>query len=105
MIHWEHTWKAPPHKVLPQAGFVCKCCNADMDKMAAAKITKDAPNVVQPAYLKITILKQLQCLNPDMCNIVKWNGFFFDKDQICLNFELLDQSLYDYMESKYGLFP
>ena len=52
MIHWEHTWKAPPHKVLPQAGFVCKCCNADMDKMAAAKITKDAPNVVQPAYLK-----------------------------------------------------
>uniref|UniRef100_A0A8P4KLA9 Protein kinase domain-containing protein n=1 Tax=Dicentrarchus labrax TaxID=13489 RepID=A0A8P4KLA9_DICLA len=60
-------------------GFVTKCHNLVTDEM------------------EIAILKRLQCLDPDTCNIVKWNGYFFDRDHICLNFELLDQSLYSYM--------
>uniref|UniRef100_A0A3P9C8C2 Protein kinase domain-containing protein n=1 Tax=Maylandia zebra TaxID=106582 RepID=A0A3P9C8C2_9CICH len=49
------------------------------------------------AKLEIFILEQLRRLDPDRCNIVEWNGYFLDGERICLNFELLDQSLWDYI--------
>uniref|UniRef100_A0A8C4HV66 Protein kinase domain-containing protein n=1 Tax=Dicentrarchus labrax TaxID=13489 RepID=A0A8C4HV66_DICLA len=78
-------------------GFVTKCHNLVTDKMEAIKVNKNHPSVFHQARAEIAILKRLQCLDPDTCNIVKWNGYFFDRDHVCLNFELLDQSLYSYM--------
>uniref|UniRef100_A0A8P4GJW6 Protein kinase domain-containing protein n=1 Tax=Dicentrarchus labrax TaxID=13489 RepID=A0A8P4GJW6_DICLA len=78
-------------------GFVTKCHNLVTDEMEAIKVNKNLPSVFHQARAEIAILKRLQCLDPDTCNIVKWNGYFFDRDHICLNFELLDQSLYSYM--------
>ncbi|KAE8287160.1 Homeodomain-interacting protein kinase 2 [Larimichthys crocea] len=81
-------------------GFVTKCRNLQTNKSEAIKINKNSPEVVRQAKSEISILKRLQYLDPDTCNIVRWNGFFFDKDRICLNFELLDQSLYEYMTAR-----
>ncbi len=81
-------------------GFVTKCRNKETDNVEAIKVNKNHPNIVHQAREEIAILKRLRCLDSDTCSIVKWNGYFFDKDHICLNFELLDRSLYDYMEDR-----
>uniref|UniRef100_A0A671YFF6 Protein kinase domain-containing protein n=1 Tax=Sparus aurata TaxID=8175 RepID=A0A671YFF6_SPAAU len=62
----------------------------------AIKVNKNRPHIFNQARREIEILKRLRGLDPDTCNIVKWNGFFFHKENICLNFELLDKSLHDY---------
>lgn len=84
---------------LGEGGFGCvtKCSNIETGKMVAIKVNKPHPNVVRQTREEIAILNSLQCLDPDICNIVRWNGFFFSRDYICLNFELLDQSLHDFM--------
>uniref|UniRef100_A0A3Q0S4D7 Protein kinase domain-containing protein n=1 Tax=Amphilophus citrinellus TaxID=61819 RepID=A0A3Q0S4D7_AMPCI len=79
-------------------GFVTKCLNTQTNKAVAVKINKNDPKILEQAKLEIFILEQLRCLDPDSCNIVRWNGFFIDRERICLNFELLDQSLFDYMK-------
>uniref|UniRef100_A0A8D3C1J4 Protein kinase domain-containing protein n=1 Tax=Scophthalmus maximus TaxID=52904 RepID=A0A8D3C1J4_SCOMX len=81
-------------------GFVTKCHNFETDEAVAIKISKSDPSFLQQARREIAILKQLQCLDPDTCNIVRWNGYFFHKDHICLSFELLDQSLFAYMKER-----
>lgn len=60
------------------------------DKAVAIKVYKNHSEIVRNRQEK----KLPPCLDPDTCNIVRWNGFFFDKDHIYLNFELLDQSLH-----------
>uniref|UniRef100_A0A3Q3FFA1 Protein kinase domain-containing protein n=1 Tax=Labrus bergylta TaxID=56723 RepID=A0A3Q3FFA1_9LABR len=91
------------HKVeafLGEGGFgvVAKCRNTITNKFVAIKVNKNAPEIYHQARQEIEILKQLRCLDPETCNIVQWNGYFFLKMNICLNFELLDLSLYHYME-------
>uniref|UniRef100_A0A3Q3VX75 Protein kinase domain-containing protein n=1 Tax=Mola mola TaxID=94237 RepID=A0A3Q3VX75_MOLML len=78
-------------------GFVTKCLNVKTGEMEAVKINKKDPELLQQAKKEIDILRQLQCLDPDTCNIIKWNGDFCYQDNICLSFELLDQSLYHYI--------
>uniref|UniRef100_A0A3Q3H1X7 Protein kinase domain-containing protein n=1 Tax=Labrus bergylta TaxID=56723 RepID=A0A3Q3H1X7_9LABR len=79
-------------------GVVAKCRNTITNKFVAIKVNKNAPEIYHQARQEIEILKQLRCLDPETCNIVQWNGYFFLKMNICLNFELLDLSLYHYME-------
>ncbi|KAF3852001.1 hypothetical protein F7725_005356 [Dissostichus mawsoni] len=43
----------------------------------------------------ITILQKLQTLDADKCSLVKWYGSFYHEKLICLEFELLDLSLYE----------
>uniref|UniRef100_A0A3Q4MAH9 Protein kinase domain-containing protein n=1 Tax=Neolamprologus brichardi TaxID=32507 RepID=A0A3Q4MAH9_NEOBR len=49
---------------------------------------------------KVVAIKKLRGLDADRCNIVKWNDFFIDGDRICLNFELLNESLWRYQRSR-----
>lgn len=81
-------------------GLVSKCINLETGETEAIKINKSHPDIVHQATEEIVILKKLQCLDADSCNIVKWNGLFFHNDNICLNFELLDQTLYGYIAEK-----
>uniref|UniRef100_A0A3Q0RA43 Protein kinase domain-containing protein n=1 Tax=Amphilophus citrinellus TaxID=61819 RepID=A0A3Q0RA43_AMPCI len=81
-------------------GYVTKCLNTQTNKAVAIKVNKNNPESLIRAKLEIFILEQLRCLDPDRCNIVKWNGFFLYRERICLNFELLDQSLYDYLKDR-----
>uniref|UniRef100_A0A669EWU8 Protein kinase domain-containing protein n=1 Tax=Oreochromis niloticus TaxID=8128 RepID=A0A669EWU8_ORENI len=62
--------------------------------------TKNNQTLAIKAKLEIFILEQLRRLDPDRCNIVEWNGYFLDGERICLNFELLDQSLWDYIRDR-----
>ncbi|XP_061668543.1 homeodomain-interacting protein kinase 2-like [Syngnathoides biaculeatus] len=74
-------------------GIVAKCRCTETGRMSAIKVIKNQPAIMHQAREEIAVLKQLQSLDPDECHIVRWNDFFFDKYLICLNFELLDQSL------------
>ncbi len=78
-------------------GLVTRCRNTETNEMVAVKVTKPDSSVFHQAREEIATLKKLRRLDPDSSNIVKWNGFFFDKERLCLNFELLDQSLLEYM--------
>uniref|UniRef100_A0A3P9DHZ8 Protein kinase domain-containing protein n=1 Tax=Maylandia zebra TaxID=106582 RepID=A0A3P9DHZ8_9CICH len=78
-------------------GVVTRCCDTKNNKTVAVKVNKSDPEILLQAKLEIFILEQLRRLDPDRCNIVEWNGYFLDGERICLNFELLDQSLSDYI--------
>uniref|UniRef100_A0A669FB14 Protein kinase domain-containing protein n=1 Tax=Oreochromis niloticus TaxID=8128 RepID=A0A669FB14_ORENI len=78
-------------------GVVTRCRNTKNNQIVAIKVNKSDPEILQQAKQEIFILEQLQHLDPDRCNIVEWNGYFLDGERICLNFELLDQSLWDYI--------
>uniref|UniRef100_A0A669E0X8 Protein kinase domain-containing protein n=1 Tax=Oreochromis niloticus TaxID=8128 RepID=A0A669E0X8_ORENI len=81
-------------------GIVTKCRNTKTNEFVAIKVNKKTPKILQPAKKEILILEQLRGLDADRCNIVQWNGFFLDHQRICLNFELLDQCLWDYIEDQ-----
>uniref|UniRef100_A0A3Q2V8Z4 Protein kinase domain-containing protein n=1 Tax=Haplochromis burtoni TaxID=8153 RepID=A0A3Q2V8Z4_HAPBU len=78
-------------------GIVAKCRDTKTNQAIAIKVNKSRPDVQQEAKLEIFILEQLRKLDPDTANIVNWNVFFHDGEQVCLNFELLDQCLWDYI--------
>uniref|UniRef100_A0A3B5K202 Protein kinase domain-containing protein n=1 Tax=Takifugu rubripes TaxID=31033 RepID=A0A3B5K202_TAKRU len=86
-------------KLLGQGTFgqVVKCYNYKTGRFEAVKILKSKSDVISMAEQEIQILKRLQCLDPDKCHIVKFNNFFFDKQGICLSFELLDLDLLNYI--------
>ncbi|KAL3979017.1 tumor necrosis factor receptor superfamily member 10A/B [Sarotherodon galilaeus] len=78
-------------------GIVTKYRNTKTNEVVAIKVNKRNPEILQQAKMEIYILEELRGLDADRCNIVQWNDFFIDGDRICLNFELLDQSLSQYM--------
>uniref|UniRef100_A0A3P8RVJ3 Protein kinase domain-containing protein n=1 Tax=Amphiprion percula TaxID=161767 RepID=A0A3P8RVJ3_AMPPE len=81
-------------------GIVAKCRNTGTTKIEAVKVNKSEKGVLEVAMNEIAILNRLRRLNPDTCNIVQCNGFFYDKENICISFELLDLSLQDYLQEK-----
>ncbi|CAI5694325.1 unnamed protein product [Oreochromis niloticus] len=78
-------------------GIVAKCRDTKTNQAVAIKVNKSDPDILQQAKLEIFILEQLGRLDPDAANIVQWNGFFHDRERVCLKFELLDQCLWDYI--------
>uniref|UniRef100_A0A668S0X7 Protein kinase domain-containing protein n=1 Tax=Oreochromis aureus TaxID=47969 RepID=A0A668S0X7_OREAU len=81
-------------------GIVTKCRNTKTNEFVAIKVNKKEPKILQQAKMEIFILEQLRGLDADRCNIVQWNDFFVEGHSICLNFELLDQSLWQYMRDR-----
>uniref|UniRef100_A0AAZ1XT92 Protein kinase domain-containing protein n=1 Tax=Oreochromis aureus TaxID=47969 RepID=A0AAZ1XT92_OREAU len=81
-------------------GIVAKCRDTRTNRAVAIKVNKSRPDILQQAKLEIFILEQLRRLDPDAANIVKWDGFFQDGERVCLNFELLDQCLWDYIRDR-----
>uniref|UniRef100_A0A3P8RE28 Protein kinase domain-containing protein n=1 Tax=Astatotilapia calliptera TaxID=8154 RepID=A0A3P8RE28_ASTCA len=81
-------------------GIVAKCRDTKTNQAVAIKVNRNHPDTLQQAKLEIFILEQLRRLDPDAANIVKWNGFFHDGERVCLNFEILDQCLWDYIRDR-----
>lgn len=81
-------------------GLVFNCWNRQSRQMEALKLIRYAPESIQQVKVEVANLKRLQCLDPDACNIVRWYDFFFHMETICLTFELLDLSLWDYMKER-----
>lgn len=84
-------------------GFVYKCWNDEGNQVEAVKVIRKDPQFIQKVKGEIDILKRLQGLDLDTSNIVRWYEFFFHKETICLSFELLDVSLWDYMKERLHL--
>lgn len=87
-------------KVLGTGSFgqVTKCTNRKTNKTEAVKILKSYQGIVKSAYREISNLKRLECLDPDTSHVVRFNSFFFHRDDVCLSFELLDVDLRTYID-------
>lgn len=101
----QNTLLGPSHRVetilgAGSFGVVAKCRNIETNQSVAIKVNKPAPGVFHQARVEIHNLKKLRCLNPETSNIIHWQGFFFHGANICLIFELLDQSLCEYMRNR-----
>ncbi|XP_029912344.1 homeodomain-interacting protein kinase 2-like [Myripristis murdjan] len=81
-------------------GKVAKCLNTNTNKMVAIKIMKDTRRSVQDAKRELAVLKKVKSLDPDTCNIVQWNCSFIYRNYMCLEFELLDVSLRDFLKQR-----
>lgn len=76
-------------------GEVFKCLNVKTQKMVAVKVIKSRYREI--GRQEIYILQRLRCLDPDKCNIVRFNTYFLHNRAICLSFELLDIDLNTYI--------
>lgn len=87
-------------KVLGEGSFsqVAKCTNLKTNKAEAVKILKSCQGMLKLAYREIYNLRRLECLDPDRSHVVRFNSFFFHRDDICLSFELLDVDLRTYID-------
>ncbi|XP_035460434.2 homeodomain-interacting protein kinase 1-like [Scophthalmus maximus] len=79
---------------------VAKCTRMDDMKTVAIKMMKRQGSYVEHAKLEVAALKKLKSLDPDECNLVRWYRSFVDRGHICLEFEHLDQSLFDLMNGR-----
>lgn len=52
-------------------------------------------------YPQVLALFKLELLDPDKSNLVRWHQVFTDRGHICLEFEHLDKSLFDFMKERY----
>ncbi|XP_034038288.1 homeodomain-interacting protein kinase 1-like [Thalassophryne amazonica] len=78
-------------------GKVSKCMRMDTKKVVAVKVLVNKDDAFA-AMIEVANLRKLKKLDPNTSNIVQWNDFFIDRNHICLEFELLDMSLQDFME-------
>lgn len=76
-------------------GEVFKCLNVKTQKMVAVKVIKSRYREI--GRQEIYILQRLRCLDPDRCNVVRFNSYFLHNKAICLSFELLDIDLSTYI--------
>ncbi|XP_071356048.1 homeodomain-interacting protein kinase 2-like [Trachinotus anak] len=82
-------------------GKVAKCTRMNDLKTVAIKMIKNKGCHVEQANAEVAVLQKLKMLNADKCNLVQWYEVFTDRGHICLEFEHLDKSLYDFMKERY----
>ncbi|XP_065814009.1 homeodomain-interacting protein kinase 1-like [Labrus bergylta] len=80
-------------------GKVAKCLKMATRETVAVKIIKHK-KFSPEAQNEVEILQQLRAFDPDRYNIVKFIDAFVDKGNVCLEFEMLDVSLQDFLEKK-----
>ncbi|KAI4820956.1 hypothetical protein KUCAC02_028913 [Chaenocephalus aceratus] len=74
-------------------GKVAKCVNLKTSEIIAIKIHKDSEDQVE----EVRMLEIIRKLDPEKNNLIRFIDNFFFRDVSCLAFEMLDQSLYDFM--------
>ncbi|XP_023246604.1 homeodomain-interacting protein kinase 2-like [Copidosoma floridanum] len=79
-------------------GQVVKCLKRGTNEKVAIKILKNHPLYIQQGQIEISNLLRLNEENADQFNIVRAYEFFQHKSHPCLVFEILEQSLYDFMK-------
>ncbi|XP_029353074.1 homeodomain-interacting protein kinase 1-like [Echeneis naucrates] len=82
-------------------GKVAKCTRTDDSKTVAIKMVKKRNDQAEKANAEVVILEKLKSLNADKCDIVQWYQVFNNNGYICLEFELLDKSLFDLMKERF----
>ncbi|CAL8320538.1 unnamed protein product [Boreogadus saida] len=79
-------------------GQVVRCIRTTTNERVAVKIIKKHPKLLAAAKQELIMLRLLRFLDPDRCGIVRWMGVFKHGPHICLVFELLEQSLMDFVD-------
>ncbi|KAI4802213.1 hypothetical protein KUCAC02_020065 [Chaenocephalus aceratus] len=77
-------------------GKVAKCVNLKTSETIAIKIHKDSEDQVK----EVRMLEIIRKLDPEKNNLIRFIDNFFFRDVSCLAFEMLDQSLYDFMMNR-----
>eukprot|EP00064_Thunnus_orientalis_P012042 superscaffoldBa00001802_g12076 len=80
-------------------GKVTKCLKTATMETVAVKMVKDC-NFTDQAKNEVEILEQLRAFDSDKFNFVRYNDAFIDRESVCLEFEMLDISLLDYVEKR-----
>uniref|UniRef100_A0AAR5Q9W5 non-specific serine/threonine protein kinase n=1 Tax=Dendroctonus ponderosae TaxID=77166 RepID=A0AAR5Q9W5_DENPD len=87
-------------------GQVVKCSKRGTDEIVAIKILKNHPYFKQQGLIEISILSKLSDRSVNDFNIVRAYEFFEHKAHLCLVFEMLEQSLYDFLkQNKFSPLP
>ncbi|KAK2910683.1 hypothetical protein Q8A73_008398 [Channa argus] len=86
--------------ILGQGGFgkVVKCMKLDTNEEIAVKIVKNRDDWV--GRREVAILKKLRELDHDKSNLVKFAEHFMYKGCMCLAFELLDLSIWQFIKKR-----
>ncbi|KAI4811459.1 hypothetical protein KUCAC02_014368 [Chaenocephalus aceratus] len=74
-------------------GKVAKCVNLKTSEIIAIKIHKDSEDQVE----EVRMLEIIRKLDPEKNNLIRFIDNFFFRDVSCLAFEMLDQSLLDFL--------
>ncbi|KAK1895781.1 Homeodomain-interacting protein kinase 1 [Dissostichus eleginoides] len=77
-------------------GKVAKCVNLKTSEIIAIKIHKDSEDQVE----EVRMLEKIRKLDPEKSNLIRFIDNFFFQDVSCLAFEMLDQSLWDFMMNR-----
>ncbi|XP_076842558.1 uncharacterized protein LOC143487507 [Brachyhypopomus gauderio] len=79
-------------------GQVAKCWKRGTNEIVAIKILKDHPAYARQGQIEMSILSRLNRENADEFNIVRSYECFQHRNHLCLVFEMLGQSLYDFLK-------
>ncbi|XP_071349746.1 homeodomain-interacting protein kinase 2-like [Trachinotus anak] len=79
-------------------GRVAQCTRLDTNEKMAVKIVRNDMNLV--AKREAAILQKLRTLDQDKNNLVKFTEDFEHRGHVCLAFEMLDISIYDFIKSR-----
>nr|XP_057942177.1 homeodomain-interacting protein kinase 2-like [Doryrhamphus excisus] len=82
-------------------GKVAKCHKLDNNKTVALKMIRNQGNFAVQARFEIEALQKIQVLENSKHHLVQWNSTFCDMGYICLEFEYLDKSLFDFMKERH----
>ncbi|XP_047196819.1 uncharacterized protein LOC118114020 [Hippoglossus stenolepis] len=77
-------------------GKVVKCVKTATGEMVAVKIMKKREFTLLTEK-EVSTMLILKNYDPDKFNFVKFNSVFVDHEYVCVEYELLDQSLFDFV--------
>ncbi|CAK6978256.1 homeodomain-interacting protein kinase 2-like isoform X4 [Scomber scombrus] len=80
-------------------GKVTKCVKTATKETVAVKMIKNS-RFKSEAKNEVDILGHLRAFDSDRFNFVKYNDAFIDGEHLCLEFEMLDISLLDFLQKK-----
>ncbi|XP_077420597.1 homeodomain-interacting protein kinase 3-like [Vanacampus margaritifer] len=81
-------------------GNVVKCRKTTDNKTVAVKTIKNHGTSAKRAIYEILALLKIKKMDADKCHLVQWNSIFSITGHVCIEFELLDKSLYDFVKER-----
>ncbi|KAI7888967.1 serine/threonine protein kinase Ppk15 [Mucor mucedo] len=84
-------------------GQVAKCKNVDTGELVGVKVIKNKPAYTKQSLIEVEILTHLNTVSDpdDQHNILRLKESFFNKNHLCLVFELLSVNLYELIKQNH----
>ncbi|XP_059195866.1 homeodomain-interacting protein kinase 3-like [Centropristis striata] len=78
-------------------GKVAKCIKSATQEKVAVKIIRSP---ITEGQKELAILQQLRLFDPDRFNFIRHGDSFTNKERLCIEFEILDMNLWDFLAKK-----